>query len=73
MVLTHWLVKHEEYGGMQEETQVGYYGFSVQVLESSRDTGEPATFEIGAGEIMGNQLFKVLCVGCRMLCVWWCC
>jgi len=30
-----------------------------QVLESSRDDGgEPLTFEVGAGEIMGNKLFQ---------------
>eukprot|EP00195_Chlamydomonas_chlamydogama_P016531 CAMPEP_0202908502 /NCGR_PEP_ID=MMETSP1392-20130828/46254_1 /ASSEMBLY_ACC=CAM_ASM_000868 /TAXON_ID=225041 /ORGANISM="Chlamydomonas chlamydogama, Strain SAG 11-48b" /LENGTH=193 /DNA_ID=CAMNT_0049597885 /DNA_START=160 /DNA_END=742 /DNA_ORIENTATION=+ len=29
-----------------------------QVLESSRDAGEPLTFEVGAGEMMGNKLFQ---------------
>jgi len=28
------------------------------VLESSRDAGEPLTFEVGAGEMMGNKLFQ---------------
>lgn len=32
---------------------------TLQVLESSRDAGEPLSFEIGAGEVMGNPLFQV--------------
>jgi hypothetical protein len=31
----------------------------LQVLESSRDVEEPLTFEVGAGEMMGNRLFQV--------------
>jgi hypothetical protein len=31
----------------------------VQVLESSREAGEPLSFEIGAGDITGNPLFQV--------------
>lgn len=31
----------------------------TQVLESSREAGEPLSFEIGAGEIMGNPLYQV--------------
>jgi hypothetical protein len=30
-----------------------------QVIESTQDAGEPLSFEIGAGEIMGNPIFKV--------------
>jgi hypothetical protein len=29
------------------------------VLESSQESGEPLTFEVGAGEVMGNKLFQV--------------
>jgi hypothetical protein len=33
----------------------------LQVIESSRDGDEgPITFELGAGEIMGNRLFEVI-------------
>lgn len=28
------------------------------VVESSRSTGEPTTFEVGAGDIVGNELFE---------------
>jgi hypothetical protein len=31
----------------------------IQVLESSREAGEPLSFEIGAGDITGNPLFQV--------------
>lgn len=29
-----------------------------EVLESSRTAGEPTTFQVGAGDIVGNQLFE---------------
>ena len=32
----------------------------MQVLESSKESiGEPMTFEVGSGDIMGNRLFMV--------------
>lgn len=33
---------------------------SVQLLESSEQAEEPTTFEVGAGDIVGNRLFEVL-------------
>lgn len=30
-----------------------------EVIESTRDAGEPLSFEIGAGEVMANPIFKV--------------
>jgi len=36
----------------------------VQVLESSREKDEPLSFEIGAGEVTGNPLFKVNSSSC---------
>lgn len=31
----------------------------VQLLESSEQSEEPTTFEVGAGDIVGNRLFEV--------------
>ena len=36
-----------------------------QELESSRTTDDPATFQVGAGDIVGNKLFEVR--GCACL------
>ena len=39
------------------------------VMESSRTSGEPTTFEVGAGDIVGNELFEAFDEACRGLSV----
>lgn len=31
----------------------------LQVLDSSRDQGEAISFQVGAGDVVGNKLFQV--------------
>ena len=42
----------------------------LQLLESSETAEEPTTFEVGAGDIVGNRLFEA---SCRRICCRTCC
>lgn len=41
----------------------------TQILESSRSSEEPATFEIGAGDVVGNNLYQAFDEAVRGLAV----
>jgi len=42
-------------------------GEDGQVLESSYEVNEPLSFEVGAGDMMGNKLFQVGCMHARFM------
>lgn len=43
---------------------------TLQLLESSEQSEEPTTFEVGAGDIVGNRLFEVGATVCCLACVY---
>lgn len=43
---------------------------ALQLLESSDTNEEPTTFEVGAGDIVGNRLFEVSAGGCLIIAQW---